>query len=206
MAEHEESAHSADRRQEIIEAAGRAFGESGYHGTSVKDIAAEAGVAPGTLYLYFPSKRDILVGFFDYAISTASDYIEELAKLSLDEALQAIIAERLKLLHGQRNLLKVIYAEAMFDEELAEIVQAKIGRHVPELFSGFLRTHGLQGISQDRLEFFAYSLQAMIFHRALIGPMIMGVPLGDPDKTAHDITQLLLHGMTGLAEEEHSER
>src|SRR5947208_16078791 len=47
------------RRLEILRAARKVFAQKGYAETVVEDIAAEAGVGKGTLYLYFPSKEQI---------------------------------------------------------------------------------------------------------------------------------------------------
>ncbi|HHY59013.1 MAG TPA: TetR/AcrR family transcriptional regulator [Clostridia bacterium] len=49
---------------QILEAAVKEFAEHGYHRTQVSRIAKEAGVADGTIYLYFESKEDILVSLF----------------------------------------------------------------------------------------------------------------------------------------------
>jgi len=48
-------------RQRILEAAERVFGEKGYFPASIADITREAGVAQGTFYVYFRSKRDVFV-------------------------------------------------------------------------------------------------------------------------------------------------
>lgn len=47
------------RRSQILDAARRVFGEKGYHAASVSDIIKRAGIARGTFYLYFDSKRAI---------------------------------------------------------------------------------------------------------------------------------------------------
>ena len=47
-----------DRRDEILAAAQRCFARSGFHGASMQDICAEAGMSPGNLYRYFPSKDE----------------------------------------------------------------------------------------------------------------------------------------------------
>jgi AcrR family transcriptional regulator len=62
------------RRQELLDAARKVFAEQGYHDAKVGDIAAAAGVAKGTSYLYFPDKRSIFVELMDalfVRISTA---------------------------------------------------------------------------------------------------------------------------------------
>jgi TetR/AcrR family fatty acid metabolism transcriptional regulator len=51
---------------QILEAAVKVFARQGFHQSTVAQIAKEAGVADGTIYLYFKNKDDILVQFFSY--------------------------------------------------------------------------------------------------------------------------------------------
>src|SRR5216110_2279975 len=53
-----------DKPQAIIDAAIRVFARNGYYNSRVSDIAREAGIASGTIYLYFKTKDDILVRLF----------------------------------------------------------------------------------------------------------------------------------------------
>ena len=50
-----------DRKEQILAAARAAFDEKGYEGATVSDIVRRAGVAQGTFYLYFASKRDAVL-------------------------------------------------------------------------------------------------------------------------------------------------
>ena len=52
----------SDRRAEILAAAQRCFVRSGFHGASMQEICAEAGMSPGNLYRYFPSKEALIAG------------------------------------------------------------------------------------------------------------------------------------------------
>lgn len=64
----------ADQTKErIIEAAYHALVRHGYHETSMKDIAAEAGLAPGLAHYYFQTKEDLLVAAIEYACRPALD-------------------------------------------------------------------------------------------------------------------------------------
>jgi len=57
----------ADQTKErIVEAAYRTLVRQGYHETSMKDIAAEAGLAPGLAHYYFQTKEDLLVAAIEY--------------------------------------------------------------------------------------------------------------------------------------------
>src|SRR5881275_860069 len=54
-----------DKRSRILDAAVRVFAERGFFGATVAEIARAAGVADGTIYLYFKSKDDVLLRLFD---------------------------------------------------------------------------------------------------------------------------------------------
>jgi AcrR family transcriptional regulator len=54
-----------ERERDIVDAALKLFAERGFNDTTVQDIAAEAGMATGTVYLYFPSKEKVLQGIHD---------------------------------------------------------------------------------------------------------------------------------------------
>ena len=55
----------AARRDQIIAAAAECFAQSGYHVTTMADIAEAAGVSKGTPYLYFPSKEALFIALYD---------------------------------------------------------------------------------------------------------------------------------------------
>jgi len=60
-----------DKRTAIIRAAISVFAHNGYFNSKVADIAREAGVADGTVYLYFKSKEEILHSIFDRTVDEA---------------------------------------------------------------------------------------------------------------------------------------
>lgn len=57
---------SNGKYHQILEAAIKVFAEQGFHQATISQIAREAGVADGTIYLYFKNKEDIMVNFFGY--------------------------------------------------------------------------------------------------------------------------------------------
>ena len=61
----------ADKREAILRAATRTFARNGYFNSKVADIASAAGVADGTVYLYFKSKEEILHSIFDRGVDNA---------------------------------------------------------------------------------------------------------------------------------------
>src|SRR4051812_29463261 len=80
-----------DRHARILDAAERCFARSGFHRTTMQDVAAEASMSPGNLYRYFRSKEAIVVGLAerdragiieDFAIVTDGSLIGNFAKLA----------------------------------------------------------------------------------------------------------------------------
>src|SRR5215831_20353585 len=55
----------AARRNQILDAATKVFADKGFHATTIKDIAREAGIADGTIYIYFENKMALMLGILD---------------------------------------------------------------------------------------------------------------------------------------------
>lgn len=102
-----------DKREAILRAAIKVFAGKGYFNSKVADIAKEAGIADGTVYLYFKSKDEILHSFFDRAMA---DFIaegkKELAEIKCpEEKLRRIARLHLERLGSDRDLAIVFQVE-----------------------------------------------------------------------------------------------
>lgn len=102
-----------DKRQRILDAAVRVFAKKGYHGAKVAEIAKKAGVADGTIYLYFRNKEDILVSLFDEVMEEhISQARAEIARVSgAPEKLRVAAQHHLKLFSGNEDLAVVFQVE-----------------------------------------------------------------------------------------------
>lgn len=102
-----------DKREAILRAATKVFAGRGYFNSKVSDIAGEAGIADGTVYLYFKSKDEILHSIFDRAMA---EFIAEGKReiASLDEPTEKLkrIAElHLSRLGADRDMAIVFQVE-----------------------------------------------------------------------------------------------
>ncbi|MEE8044163.1 MAG: TetR/AcrR family transcriptional regulator [Thermodesulfobacteriota bacterium] len=69
------------RKDEIIKAASNLFSQKSYHDVTMDQIAAEVGVAKGTIYLYFTSKENLYLGILEHTFETIESILEkEIAK------------------------------------------------------------------------------------------------------------------------------
>jgi TetR/AcrR family transcriptional regulator, fatty acid metabolism regulator protein len=103
----------SDKRAAILRAAVKVFAERGFFNSKVADIAAEAGIADGTVYLYFKSKDEILHSIFDRAMAEFIDEgLRELALIDSPVAkLQRIARLHLERLGSDRDLAIVFQVE-----------------------------------------------------------------------------------------------
>ena len=67
---------NGDKRGRIIDAAVAVFAEKGFHAARVSDVAKRAGVADGTIYLYFKNKEDLLLSLFEEKMGRQIESLE----------------------------------------------------------------------------------------------------------------------------------
>jgi TetR/AcrR family transcriptional regulator, fatty acid metabolism regulator protein len=99
--------------KQIIDAAVIVIAENGYHQAQVSKIAKEAGVADGTIYLYFKNKEDILISVFREKMAIFITNLQEVLDKDLDtsERLLKMIANHFRVLHEDRHLAIVTQLE-----------------------------------------------------------------------------------------------
>lgn len=104
---------STGKRESILRAATRVFARNGYFNSKVADIARAAGVADGTVYLYFKSKEEILHSIFDQNMAEAIAAGRKLIAKLRDprEKLRRIAALHLERLGADRDLAIVFQVE-----------------------------------------------------------------------------------------------
>lgn len=102
-----------DKREAILRAAIETFARSGYFNSKVADIARAAGVADGTVYLYFKSKEEILHSIFDRGVAAAIAECRAQIEDTNDprEKLRTIARVHLEQLGADRDLAVVFQVE-----------------------------------------------------------------------------------------------
>jgi TetR/AcrR family transcriptional regulator, fatty acid metabolism regulator protein len=104
---------STDKYERILEAAITVFAEQGFHQATISQIARKAGVADGTIYLYFKNKDDIMVNFFDQRTKRAFSRFREAVERAGDagEKLMVLIRTHLQEFQLNRDMAVVYQAE-----------------------------------------------------------------------------------------------
>ena len=102
------------RRAELIDAASAVFARKGFAGASVDEIAKMAGVAKGTVYLYYPSKHDIYWAALESGIVALDKAIREAvgaAPRSLKAQLLAVAQTKLAYFDERRDFFRIFFSE-----------------------------------------------------------------------------------------------
>ncbi len=113
MTVHSAAERGGDKRDRILTAAERIFARHGFFAAKVSDVAKEAGVADGTIYLYFKSKDELLISLFERRMQQVNDALHAAVAgiESPREQLRAFINAYLQLVHDEPTAAKVLTIE-----------------------------------------------------------------------------------------------
>ena len=117
------------RRNQILDAATQVFAEKGFHPTTIKDIAREAGIADGTIYNYFENKTALMLGIVD-RLNESDQRDEDFSKFTevdFRSFMKAYLRHRLTVLKADNfDIFRVVVSEIMVNKELRELYYRKI--------------------------------------------------------------------------------
>lgn len=107
------SERKGPKHDRILEAAVKVFARKGFHNSRIAEIAVEAGVASGTIYLYFRNKDDILISVFEESLDQIIGEVErDLAGIpDPRDRLRRFIWLHLRMLREHRELAEVLQVE-----------------------------------------------------------------------------------------------
>ncbi|MFI6483211.1 TetR/AcrR family transcriptional regulator [Nonomuraea sp. NPDC050663] len=131
----------AAKREAILEAAVRVFARKGFAASRIEDIAAEAGIAKGSVYLYFDSRDAVLEGVFAAYAERAERVLSSLGDGPPLERLAALIRGTLGMLAEHPD-----HARVLVDlwSTAAPLDMAALYRDYREVIGGLLEEAGQQ--------------------------------------------------------------
>lgn len=132
------TSRAEDTRKKIYEAAMALFREKGFEETTMRDIAAKAGVALGGTYYYYSSKDAIVLAFYREMQEASTSIVGDalIDKKKLRDRLRAVLDQRLKLLAPNRKFCAALFRHAPdgadplspFSEDTQLIREAAVGQ------------------------------------------------------------------------------
>ena len=196
-----------EKRKRLLHAAAKTFGRRGFHEAKIADIAAEAGVAEGTVYLYFRNKEDLLGCVFD---ETMDEVLAEARAVrhaggSSAEKLVRLVGLHLSFVGQDRDLASVFQIELRRSARLVErFSRSKLVEYF-RLLDGVLK----EGIASGELR---RDLEPRLAVRILFGAadeilsewLLSGEP--KPAADAEKLVGTLLRGFLACEKDEKSRR
>ena len=167
----------AERREQILEAATRAFARGGFANTGLDAIAAEAGVTPVILYRHFASKADL----YREIIENGHARLREAT--GGDDLDDATIPAFIRAAAADPDAFRLLYRYAAREPEFRDVMDTLI-----ESSTEITRRH-LAGIADDRWRNWAARLLPAMTIDAVIAWLDAGQP--DPDQAAARIRQIV---------------
>ncbi|MHB1463398.1 MAG: TetR/AcrR family transcriptional regulator [Armatimonadota bacterium] len=182
----------ADRKEQILSAAMEVFAELGFERATTRAIARRAGVAEGTIFNYFATKRDILVCALEqHILETIPHFV---LSDDVETMMRKLIGNRLQMWKDHSGILRVMISEAIFDDEFRDLYRSRIYTPAMQKLNECVTQQRLQGHFVD-------------VEPAIVSRMMMGVALGfglmnpvagevdDIEGLSIKLTKVLLQGL-----------
>ena len=153
-----------EKYQKIIQAATKVFAQKGFYNSKVSDVAKEAKVADGTIYLYFKNKDDLLISIFENSMDTFTGEIQKIVEGVSDpfEKLRLFIKLHLELVRENQDTAQVLQIELRQSSKFMKEYAATKFRDYLSRISMILEEGQEKGV-------FKKSINAVIIKRAIFG-------------------------------------
>lgn len=196
------------KQKSIIEAAIEVFSVKGYAGSSTSEIAQKAGVAEGTIFRHYKTKKDLLVSIVAPMMVRliAPLFLKEFAKIiqrpydSMEEFLRALIRNRLAFVKENQAIVKIMMQELPFHADLRQTFQRIVREHVLQHLTKVIEHYQSDGIIKDVpirsvIRFIMSNGLALIMTLQFIVPEL---DWNEEEEIEYTI-DMILHGISGPA-------
>ncbi len=195
-------AREAGKRDLILAAAQHIFSKKGFHQATVEEVAEAAGVGKGTVYLYFPSKKEILVALIEERLRDLAQALDARVRAVGDglgacaERLRAVILLQLEFFKRSRDFLTVMSGDiGELGQELDERTR-EARRAFLKVVESVIREGIRDGEFRGTDSWLAtYAIEGMVMGAALGWTMREGLLL--TDEHVSQVVDLCLHGIAG---------
>jgi len=140
-----------NKKELIRQAAIKVIAREGFYNTKMQNVAVEAGVAIGTLYLYFKNKEDILDYIFMVELEQKMKFIESIKESDMTylQKIESILRFHFNELKGKPDIAKILMQESM-DPSLYKLEWInKTFNGIPQIFAWMLENAKINGEIRD---------------------------------------------------------
>ena len=189
---------SGDPLRGLLEAAGQLFRQKGFAATTVREIAESAGVWPGSLHYYFPTKESILLALMEQGIASAESGLREALAETEDpiERIRQAIRNHIRMLVGNQHGTYVLLYEGRGLEGDARAAMVRLRDRYDALWDGLL----YQAVGTGRLRKDLDVRMARLMILGAVNWVAQWYTSGkgrSADEIAVQFADMMLHGVVG---------
>lgn len=191
--------HAEIRREQILDAALRVFGEKGYQGAGVRDIAREAGITEGLIYHYFAGKAQLMHACWTERgwFGQVERILAEGSGLACRVVVERLVHQHLASLYSHAARVRMTVSEMLHNSELAQLSADRICS-TNDLVAGFIRARKATGEIRADMDECVASQVLMGYSFSVF--MLWGrVPPEEwetiQDRVAREVAELVWRGM-----------
>ncbi len=144
--------NKSEKYHKILNSAGAVFAEHGFYKATISQVAAEAGVADGTLYLYFKNKDDILYQFISFKTQVVFEKMNAAVAqgTNAEDKLRNLIRCHLEEFQGDKNMAVIFQSEVRYLRDIESQIK-DISKMYLDLLSDIIEQGQIEGIMRQDL-------------------------------------------------------
>ncbi|RLC81419.1 MAG: hypothetical protein DRJ03_05640 [Chloroflexi bacterium] len=129
------------RRNQILDAAATVFAEKGFHRASTKEIASSAGISEGTIYNYFATKSDLLLGIMTRLaeLESLDEELVDALQGDVQDFFVAVFRNRVDGIQQGQEMLKAILPEVMVNPDLSRQFTQQFVQRISTLLEQYVQ-------------------------------------------------------------------
>jgi len=204
----------AEKERKILEAAIDVFSEKGFSGATTNEIAKRAGVAEGTIFRYFKTKKDLLRGILIQMLNLLGEPVimEGVRKILLQSEekemrriLKALILDRMELINSVFPMVRIVITEALYHEDIRDAFFQNVLAKGIEIFSIFHQQMVVRGMIRPDVD-------PLAMGRSIVGNIALFVIFRrffaekfsptDMERDLDQVIDIIMFGIAGEASRE----
>lgn len=196
------------REEQILNAASEVFARKGYAAATIPEIAEVAGVAVGTIYIYYPGKRELFIAVIKNLIITVPllDLIDKMAEGDITITLKQIMQNRFNLIESEQvSRIPSLMGEIQRDPELKTLWAEQFIQPFFERMEEMYRTM----VASGKFRSIEPQLATRTIGGLILGFLMLRLMEGDlsplnrlsQDEVANTMVDFMLHGLATDGEE-----
>ena len=197
----------SEKERMFLDGAISVIAEKGFSAASTSEIARHAGVAEGTIFRYFKTKKGILRSILIHLGNVIAESLvvyglnkipDQDSREDIRAGIKLVLKDRISIIDAVFPMLRIVITEAMYHDDIRQILYDKIISRVVEVFEGYHQEMVDKGLMKREIDAVVAgrsilaNLVLFFVYRNLFSPMI---ELDDYDRELDQVIDVIMYGI-----------